>query len=382
MKRGKYLGAILLSLVLTTGAFLDEAFAKKSRKDVVIEAEKYATHEWKCEEKNAHNCFKPPFKAGVKYKGVAYRWGGFDTIEDFMKKLKDGYRAGAKKAGGTNPCCWTSTGIDCSGAITRWAYTGRIELFGKRGFVGKHGTWSLVDASKEITLEELKEGDILLRPGKHVMLFEKWAPQKKKKEKKKIALVFHATADPGKPGPKDGGPRRVMYETEEVGEDYTPRRLDLLPPKVVKVFLGEKEYDPPNPEEIIEGISTDLEKIVIKLKDPKDPKNRNFASGFRPNSSFFKEFKKRIERKSPYNTKEFYPLCTIAPKVKGEWKVEKDGEFGIKLIFTLTENLKENTDYEVCIKGEIVEFAGNYLDGNTIKDPNDPKNANGQDHHI
>jgi hypothetical protein len=375
MKGIKYLSAIFLSLVLTTGAFLDEAFAKRSRGDVVIEAENYKNHEWECGEKNAHDCFKPPFKAGVKYKGVAYRWGGFDTIEDFMKKLKDDevdYRAGAKKkkARSIDPCCQRSTGIDCSGAITRWAYTGRIELFGKRGFVGKHGTYSLVYASRKISRKELKEGDIVLWPGVHVMLFKKWVIQEN------IALVFHATATPN-----DGGPRRVMEEKEDIGK-YTPRRLDLLPPKVVKIFLGEEEYDPPNPKELIEGIPTDLEKIAIKLKDPEDPKNDNFASGFRPNSSFFKEFKKRIERKSPYNTKEFYPLCTITPEVKGEWKVEKDGEFGVKLIFTLTENLKENTKYKVRIDGEIVEFAGNYLDGNTIKDPNDPKNANGQDHYI
>ena len=100
--------------------------------------------------------------AGV-YSSVPYDWGGFDTVAEFRNAMSAGMQAGdvqtCRNGDCVEPC---SKGVDCSGFVSRaWN-------------AGHNSTSSLPNISDEIKILELRPGDILNRPGKHVVLFEKF----------------------------------------------------------------------------------------------------------------------------------------------------------------------------------------------------------------
>ncbi|HAV42959.1 TPA: hypothetical protein DCX15_02960, partial [bacterium] len=66
-------------------------------------------------------------------------------------------------------------------------------------------------------------------------------------------------------------------------------------------------------------------------------------------------------------------------KSDGDWYWKPDGT---AFTFTPEKLLKEKTRYIIKIAGSATDLAGNSLDGNIIKDPNDPKNADGEDHYL
>jgi len=121
--------------------------------------------------------------------GVPYQWGGFSSISGFNlvnpEDFDDQYRGEGRFAGnihyagdiycdnakieGTKAC-----GVDCSGFVSRcWNLPSKHNTA-----VGEYG---LIHESWPIAFENLKEGDILLRPSgdRHVMLFKRFlTPQK------------------------------------------------------------------------------------------------------------------------------------------------------------------------------------------------------------
>ena len=94
--------------------------------------------------------------------GMAFDWGGWDTIDGYQAYMRQGLQAGdidihnpvnSSYGEGVEAC---SRGVDCSGFLTRaWGISAQ-----------KYGTYALLD------LRSLKPGDILNDPVRHVALVD------------------------------------------------------------------------------------------------------------------------------------------------------------------------------------------------------------------
>lgn len=113
---------------------------------------------------------------GARNVGMPYKWGGWDTPVSFKKKLGSTPGNGVRKyaAGdiasddkvkkGDAAVSKYAAGIDCSGFVSRcW----RLDR--------SYSTKELAAFCDKIPMEDLKVGDILLKPGTHVALFLGWA---------------------------------------------------------------------------------------------------------------------------------------------------------------------------------------------------------------
>ncbi len=104
------------------------------------------------------------WQPGVTAKGMAYKWGGFDTPESFLTGLREGKKAGDiansyKIRLDNEAISQGSVGIDCSGFVSRcW---GLPRHFSSREFPG---------ISDPIAWDDLRTGDIILKKG-HVLMF-------------------------------------------------------------------------------------------------------------------------------------------------------------------------------------------------------------------
>ncbi len=104
------------------------------------------------------------WRPGKTAKGMAYKWGGFDTPETFLKGIAAGKKAGDvantyKVRGDNAVISQESVGIDCSGFISR--------CWGLKEHVSTRGLPALCDP---IPWQDLTMGDILLKEG-HVLMF-------------------------------------------------------------------------------------------------------------------------------------------------------------------------------------------------------------------
>jgi len=141
-----------------------------TRAEVIQEAREHAEVIWFCEDRHVAPVPQCPdwtsdYEAGNTYMGEAYEWGGWDTPELFISNLNQGLRPGAHS---DNDCqqwgdpSW-ATGEDCSGLVSRsW----RLPY--------KHSTSMLPGISDTIPYDSLKPGDVLDRPGSHVVIFYSW----------------------------------------------------------------------------------------------------------------------------------------------------------------------------------------------------------------
>ena len=100
-----------------------------------------------------------PISRSGYYKGIPYKWGGFDTINSFNNGLKEGKKAGDKKIIGSRGSK-QAVGVDCSGFVSQvW------------GLQDKKSTHSLPYVSRQLySFNQLQPGDILNKKG-HVRLF-------------------------------------------------------------------------------------------------------------------------------------------------------------------------------------------------------------------
>ena len=103
--------------------------------------------------------------------GMPYKWGGFDTPQEFLARLHSDatvyagdYASEGKIAGGDSAVSRYAAGIDCSGFVSRcW----RLER--------PYSTRELGALCRPLeSADELKPGDIMLLPGVHVWLFMGW----------------------------------------------------------------------------------------------------------------------------------------------------------------------------------------------------------------
>ncbi len=125
-------------------------------------AEAYASHKQYYSEINVNGeCSQrtvPGWLSVGEHVGVAYDWGGFDSLESYTAELAGGAQAGdinVYKPG--NVEC--SRGVDCSGFVSRlWQLP------------GKKGTSTLLEVSKAIDKEAMLVGDVFNKPGSHVVM--------------------------------------------------------------------------------------------------------------------------------------------------------------------------------------------------------------------
>jgi len=96
------------------------------------------------------------------YSSVPYDWGGYDTVAQYRDAMSSGFQAGDVQTCRTGNCVEPcSKGVDCSGFVSRvWG-------------AGHYTTSTLPNISDEINILELRPGDILNLPNRHVVLFEK-----------------------------------------------------------------------------------------------------------------------------------------------------------------------------------------------------------------
>lgn len=174
-----------------------------TRDEIMANAFSYSNVEWLCAKQNArkdYNLLIP----GKLYKGVPYNWGGFDSTNKFINKVKKGAVAGNyKKKCGKKLCVREDfAGLDCSGLVSRsWE-------------ISRYTTKSFPGISIRIPQELLQPGDILNSENKHVMLFDKFDDDNQ-------MWVYESAVWVRK---KNAPPAGVVYRTVDIGDEYVPRR--------------------------------------------------------------------------------------------------------------------------------------------------------------
>ncbi len=144
-----------------------------SRNEVMAEAQEIASHSWICEDKNRY----APCIRTVKYdsdwrphelvRGEPYNWGGIDPLAQFDARLAKGEAAGSHSWHGVSSC---TAGIDCSGFVSYcWGHRG--------GHIYGTATMDGIAAPLPVNpYTDLKPGDALNYPGKHIVLFAGYQP--------------------------------------------------------------------------------------------------------------------------------------------------------------------------------------------------------------
>jgi len=143
-----------------------------TRAEIMARAEKLAKHTWVCGAPNLRAaCSKKylsDWKSGQRVTGIPYCWGGIDGPEAFDRKLADGLAAGAHSRFGVLKC---AAGIDCSGFVMlSWGLSSSGHAYSTsnlREIAGK---------PKYNVFADMKPGDVLNKPGSHVVLFTGYNP--------------------------------------------------------------------------------------------------------------------------------------------------------------------------------------------------------------
>lgn len=116
--------------------------------------------------------------------GIPYKWGGFDTPEQFDQKISQGFAAGdihtaEKRQLDNNAVSSQAAGIDCSGLVSRAWRLAQV-----------HDTKALPTICTQLeSFQDLLPGDILNVPGYHVIVFVRQINDE-------YLLGYHAAAVP------------------------------------------------------------------------------------------------------------------------------------------------------------------------------------------
>lgn len=174
-----------------------------TRERVIENASAYVNLKWQCTKQNARKAYNH-LSPGRQYKGVPYNFGGFDSTEMFIRKIKKGVIAGnTKKRCGKYLCTFRDfAGLDCSGLVSRCFE------------IGRYSTSTFQGISIKIPRELLRQGDILNSVNKHVMLFDKFD------DENQMWVYESATWIRSKNTPPAG----AVYRSVDLGDDYVPRR--------------------------------------------------------------------------------------------------------------------------------------------------------------
>lgn len=138
-----------------------------SRADVMAHAVEFSELMWNSTQANVTadcsseytSLYLDIYGVGGPHKGMAYDWGGWDTVPAFLDKISKGYGAGTHSSDGILSC---TTGQDCSGFVSRCWETSK-----------KFATATMYEVVDELgSIAELKAGDALNKAGSHVVLFD------------------------------------------------------------------------------------------------------------------------------------------------------------------------------------------------------------------
>jgi len=130
------------------------------RGDAILTGDTHCRVHWTCSTDNTKasckSSYKSYYKVG-KYVGEAYKWGGFDTPEQYLTKISKGYGAGSYSSDGVLSCV---TGIDCSGFVSRaWHQS------------TKYGTSTISSISSPLSSTgKMKKADAFNKSGHHIIM--------------------------------------------------------------------------------------------------------------------------------------------------------------------------------------------------------------------
>ena len=145
-----------------------------SRAEVMQTAATLSQFTWKCGDANLRApcvrsaAYVSDWQSNEQVTGLPYNWGGFDSPQEFERKLHKGLGAGSHKRHGIATC---TAGIDCSGFV---AY-----CWGRRQGGHNFSTATmdgLSTRSARNLYNGLKPGDALNKPGSHIVLFAGYRP--------------------------------------------------------------------------------------------------------------------------------------------------------------------------------------------------------------
>jgi hypothetical protein len=134
--------------------------AQVTRTEVIERAKDFTYYPWRAAAANltaaCHANYQSAYVVG-DFMGVAYDWGGFDSLFQFSEKLRNGQAAGSPAGGLVSSC---TTGVDCSGFVSRAWKTS-----------SKYGTATLHQISTPIQASQMLPGDVFNDANNHVALY-------------------------------------------------------------------------------------------------------------------------------------------------------------------------------------------------------------------
>ena len=152
-----------------------------TRSQVILTANKFARVHWIMSKINQvgtkfDEAFRSPYPLGERI-GMAYKWSGWDTVEDFLEKIEQGYGAGTGGGANTykNYSINSVTGTSCTGLVSRaWHLNHKYTL--------NHASPLIPRKFKELTqdipgidfaqhkVSKIKKGDAFINVT-HIILF-------------------------------------------------------------------------------------------------------------------------------------------------------------------------------------------------------------------
>lgn len=182
---------------------LNKSILTEWRLKAVNLAAEYAEFEWKASDKNMFHGYDNDgvlvntpdtsfsseiydcgwWKPNQINIGMVYSWGCSTTIEEFNSGIEDGKFAGNVPDNRDKRVSKYCIGLDCSGLVTIcW------------GLEKKVSTMTIPQISTELeSLSVLQPGDVILKPGRHVMIFIEYID-----ESKLMAKIIDASRNTGK----------------------------------------------------------------------------------------------------------------------------------------------------------------------------------------
>ncbi len=159
--KAQYVISVLIALTALISLCGADALAI-TREQVIQNAKRYANYKWTVRKGNTNSKWNR-WKVGQKVIGVPYNWGGYDTLKEFERKIKEGKIAGDSKK--FKDAKRKFAGVDCSGFVSRAL---EISQHTTLDFKNKESVFP------RIGWENLKPGDIINcrnSKTKHVRLF-------------------------------------------------------------------------------------------------------------------------------------------------------------------------------------------------------------------
>jgi len=207
-----------------------DAFTREEAWQTVVEyaSVSYSVNKWNvCPDCCCYVCSGPYRCAETvglgSQQGMAYGWGRWDTISEFLSRLA---RIPPNHVGAGGHSCvdsWCIAGVECGGLVSRaWRLPTR------------HTTRDLPHEYHEIIPDQLELGDILNWYDEHVVMFKEWTY-----EELGIMTIGHSSASAG----------RVVIAYNQVLQDfldssYVAGRSKTLAPDIIishaKVTPGER----------------------------------------------------------------------------------------------------------------------------------------------